>query len=327
MINPFAADGFSLTELTAAIDQIVYRPGRLGQLGLFEEQGISTTTAMVEMRDGVLSLLDVRPRGAPAQVTGNAARRVIPFAVPHLSSQRELLADEVQGVRAFGSDSAAEALLTRRDEKLTQMRTELEYTLESHRMQAVLGNYIDANGAAQSLFTAFGVSEKSVGFVLGTATTKVRQKCLNVIEHVEDALGGSPFGSIRALCGKNFWAALIEHEMVKDVYKYSTDASALRGDPTLAFDFGGVTFERYRGTSAVKIPDDEARAMPIGVPGFALTRYAPADYIETVNTIGRPQYVKAEMLPMDKGIKMEAQSNPLNLITRPAAVIKLVIGS
>jgi hypothetical protein len=327
MINPFTADGFTLTELTAAIDQIPFRPGRLGQMGLFEEQGIATTTALVEMRDGVLSLLDVRPRGAPPQVTGNATRRLLPFAVPHLSSRRELLADEVQGVRAFGSDSVAEAIMTRRDEKLAQMRAELEYTLESHRMQAVLGNYIDANGTAQSLFTTFNVSEKSVGFVLATTTTKIRQKCLDVISHVEDGLGGSPYGSIRALCGKDFWASLIEHDAVKDVYKYTADAAALRGDPTLSFEFGGIIFERYRGTSAVKIPDAEARAIPLGVPGLALTRYAPADYIETVNTIGRPQYVKAEPLPMDKGLSLEAQSNPLNLITRPAAVIKLVVGS
>jgi len=327
MINPFTADGFSITDLTAAIDQIPFIPGRISDMGLFEEQGIATTTALVEVRDGVVSLLDVVPRGAPPQVTGNATRRLIPFAVPHLSSRRELLADEVQGVRAFGSDSTTEMLMSRRDEKLAQMRREIDYTLESHRLQAVLGNYIDANGAAQSLFTTFNATEKSVGFVLATTTTKIRQKCLDVISHVEDGLGGTPYSSIRALCGKNFWASLIEHDAVKDVYKYTADAAVLRGDPTLSFEFGGIIFERYRGTSAVKFPDDEARAIPLGVPGFALTRYAPANYIETVNTTGRPRYAKAEPLPMDTGLSLVAQSNPLNLITRPAAVIKLVVGS
>jgi hypothetical protein len=236
-----------------------------------------------------------------------------------------MLADEVQGIRAFGSDSQAEAVTARLNEKLAQLRAELEYTLESHRMSALLGNYIDANGASQSLFTAFGVSEETVPFVLATQTTKIRTKCLNVLEKIEGALEGTDFGSVRVLCGKTFWEHITEHDMIRDVYKYSTDASAIRGDARLEFEFGGLIFERYRGTAAVKIPDAEARAFPVGVPGFGLTRFAPADYVETVNTIGRPMYVKSEPLPMNKGVEIEAQMNPLNLITRPSAVIKLTV--
>ena len=36
-----------------------------------------------------------------------------------------------------------------------------------------------------------------------------------------------------------------------------------------------------------------------------------------------PIYARAEPLPMDKGVRLEAQSNPLSICTRPRAVVKL----
>ena len=58
-----------------------------------------------------------------------------------------------------------------------------------------------------------------------------------------------------------------------------------------------------------------------------ITRFGPADYMETVNTMGLPYY--ASQVPMDhhKGVNLEAQSNPLNLCTRPRAIIKLTMDS
>ena len=45
--------------------------------------------------------------------------------------------------------------------------------------------------------------------------------------------------------------------------------------------------------------------------------------METANTLGLPKYAKQEALRMNRGVEFEAQSNPLNLCTRPAAIIKL----
>ncbi|MCB1718608.1 MAG: major capsid protein, partial [Candidatus Competibacteraceae bacterium] len=71
------------------------------------------------------------------------------------------------------------------------------------------------------------------------------------------------------------------------------------------------------------IADDEAYVVPRNVPGLFITRFAPADYMETVNTMGLPIYSKSEPMKMNRGIEMEAQSNPIHLCTRPNAVIKL----
>ena len=63
--------------------------------------------------------------------------------------------------------------------------------------------------------------------------------------------------------------------------------------------------------------------MPEGVADLFITRFAPADYMETANTLGLPKYAKQEALRMNRGLEIEAQSNPLNLCTRPGAIIKI----
>lgn len=71
--------------------------------------------------------------------------------------------------------------------------------------------------------------------------------------------------------------------------------------------------------------DDEALLVPEGVPDLYISAFAPADYMETVNTQGIPYYSKLETLPFGKGVAGEAQSNPLHLCTRPRAQIRLTL--
>lgn len=322
--NVFDSDAFSLNTLTAAINKVPYQPGTIGRMGLFDEAGVSTLSVNIEEQDGVLSLVEVAARNAPGQVVGGPKRVMRNFAVPHLPERATIMADEVQGVRAFGSESNTSSIEVKRNQRLGTMRANLEYTLESHRLSAIMGNYIDVNGAQQPLAAAFGVSAPTpINFALATAGTKVREKCLNTLETVEAGLDGIDFGGVTVLCGKDFWAGLIEHSALKDTVINWQAAQSLRADPRLAIDFGGLHFVRYRGSSAVKIGDGDAYAIPTGVPELFITRFAPANYLETVNTLGLPVYAKAGLLPMDKGVEIEAQSNPLNLCTRPNAVVKL----
>jgi hypothetical protein len=63
--------------------------------------------------------------------------------------------------------------------------------------------------------------------------------------------------------------------------------------------------------------------VPSGVSDLFVTNYAPADYMETVNTNGLPYYAKQEVMRMDKGVEIESQSNPISICTRPRSIIKL----
>lgn len=327
-LDIFKDDAFSLSALTAAIQNVPYQPGRIAQLGLFgTPEGINTKSVMIESKDGVLSLVPVSQRGAPATQMTHESRSIRAFTVPHLKVEDALLADEVLGVRAFGSESEVETVAKVVGGRLVNMRRNIEYTKESHMLSAVKGTYIDSLGNSVSLFTEFGVTQDTIGFDLDTATSNIRLKILAMMESIEDDLGGLSFTGIRVLCGKDFWSKLIEHKMVKESYLGTQAAASLRGDPRMEFEFAGVIFERYRGTSAVKVADAEAYAVPEGVVDLFISRLAPADYIETVGTMGQAFYAKQWEMEAGRGIKVEAQSNPLHLCTRPHAVKKLTVAA
>lgn len=323
ILDIFNDDAFGVNTLTAAVNNQDYKPGRIGELGIFEEQGVNTTTISVEVQDNVLSLVDVAPRGARGALLDKKPRAVLPFMIPHLPQGDTLMADSLQNVRAFGTADQLQGVQQVVNDRLFSMARKNEYTLESHRVAAVQGKYFDAAGNQNSIYTAFGVSEPVVKMGLTVETTELRNKCTEVIDIIEEALGGLSYSRLHVLCGKGFWAQLIVHPTIKETYLNQSEAKALRGDGRETFEFGGLTFERYNGTQHVKIEANEARAFPVGVMDFFLTRFAPANYVETVNTPGLPYYAKTEVMKFGKGVELEVQSNPLNICTRPKALVRL----
>jgi hypothetical protein len=321
--DPFKSDGFSLMSLTAAINAQAYTPAVLADSGLFQEEGVTTLDVSIESDGKTVGLVAVQPRNAPPQVVVGDKRAIRSFRVPHLPERGHIMADEVQGIRAFGSENVSQSINAIRDERLLKMRRQIDYTIESHRLAALMGNYYDAAGNVTSLFTEFGVSQQTVAMALPTSTTPVRTKCQQIINAIETTLDGIPFSGIDVYCGATFWTSLIEHSALKQTVLNWNAAADLRADPRNPISFGGLRFIRYRGTTAVKIADTEAYAVPTGVSDLFITRFAPANYVETVNTKGIPYYAKVEPMEMNKGVNIEAQSNPLNLCTRPAAIIKL----
>lgn len=324
MATPTFDNPFELTSLTAAINAAPFKPYRLGQLGIFEEQGIAQDTAKIEQLNGSLSLVSTAPRGGPGEVVLADKRRELTFAVPHIPAVAGLDADEMQGVRQFGAEATSDNVTAARDRLLAKMRAGLEITIEAHRIGALKGQVLDKDGTVLiDLFDAFGVQQKIQGFALGDKTTKVRTKVAEAIGKLEDSLGDTPYMGLRVLCGADFFNALAVHDQVEKFYLPFPSAQSMTGDPLQAIQFAGVTWERYRGVSGCTIGADDAYLIPMGVPGLFLTRYAPANYTETVNTLGLPMYAKAEPRKFGKGFDIEAQTNPLNLCTRPSAIIKL----
>lgn len=326
-LNVFQDDAFSLTALTAAIQNTPHQPQRISTSGLYSEEGIVGLDFYIEIQDGILELIPVSPRGAPAAPAKKGSRIAKSFRVAHIKQPDKILADEIMGVRAFGTESEVETMTKVVGQRLVNMSNNIRYTIEAHRLLGIKGVLVDALGNNVDLYQEFRVQRQVVPFVLGTTTTKVRQKCLQVIEHVEDALGGLSFTDIDVFCGKDFWADIIDHDNTRETYLNTQQAAELRGDPRKSFEFGGLSFERYRGTSTVKIADDEALAVPRNVHSMFITRYAAADWIETVNTLGQSMYAKQWEMEAGRGINIESQASPINLNTRPAAVITLKRGA
>lgn len=326
MMDYFKSDVFGLTSLTQSINKLPYKPSRIGQMGLFARKGVSTTTVVIEEKDGLLSLIPTQTRGSQqATVAKNPKRKVRSFSVPHIPYDDVLLAASLQDVRKFGSTDQLEAMVQVVNDKLAQMRQDHEVTLEYHRIGAIQGLIKDADGSTPiyNLFSEFGCSRSEINFDLLDQTTDVRQKCLAVARTIEGALGAAAYDGIHCFCGPDFFNALTGHEYVRDAYHRYQDSVNLRNDPRARFEFGGIVFEEYRGKigNVDFIEDDEANFFPTGVTGLFETYDAPADFVETVNTLGMPVYAKQEPMKFDKGIEIHTQSNPLCICTRPEVLV------
>lgn len=321
--DTFAPDAFAFNTLTAAMNNLSFTPTAIGGSGLFEEAGIPNLAALIEEIGDTVALVGVKPRNSSGQVAELNKAKLYSLSIPHLPQRASVMADSVQGIREFGTETNVKTIEGERDKKLALMRRQLDYTIEYHRLLALQGSYVDVNGNTQSSFTLFGTSQSTIDFALNNSATKVRSKCLSVQTGMETALGGVPYTGIEVWCGATFWDNLITHAAVEATYLNTQMAAALRDGLLNTLNFGDLVFRRYRGNSAVGIAAKEAYAYPTGVPGMFLTRFAPAPYAETVNTIGLPYYAKSKMMDYDVGVDMQSQSNPLNICTRPAAVIKL----
>ena len=330
----FNEDAFSLVSLTAAINKPKYRPGQISQAEIFNEDGVTTTTVYVEMRDGQLALVEPTPRGGPGETTGSEKREGIPFRVPHYQRDDAVLADEVQNVRAFGSDSDLETVVDRVEKRGERHAQDLTMTLEHQRCGSIKGVILTKGGKVLSnLYTDFGVATPAaVSMELDVDATDVGEVFDGVRYGIEDALD-EPYNGLHVFAGRDFHTAMWRHKSLKETLLASgIPALQLRNAVPDVFEFGGATWERYRtGAAATSdlgspyIAANEARVVPIGVTDLFITRFAPADYEETVNTLGLPFYMKQWEMKNGKGREMEVQMNAISLCTRPEVLRKLTL--
>lgn len=333
-MNIFDEDVFSLVSMTAAINKEKYRPGQIGATGIFAEDGVTTTTVMIEQRDGILGLVEPSQRGGPGETTADENREAIPFRVPHFQRDDAILADEVQNVRAFGSEGDLETVEARVNAKAARHGQDLQMTLEHQRVGAIKGVVTTKTGTvAENLYTRFNIATPSaVSLELDQEATDVGTVVQGVVYSIEDSLDDTYTG-IHAFTGRDLHNALWRHKSVKETLLSHAGAVELRMATPDVFDFGGVTWERYRtgvaasaaNSAGAFIAANEARVVPLGVPDLFITRFAPADYEETVNTVGLPLYSRQHPMQNGKGRHLEVQMNALSICTRPEVLRRLTL--
>lgn len=333
----FNDDAFSLTSLTAAINDIDHVPGRAGELvfaGLGE--GVNTLTVSIEQKGEALSLIQTSLRGAPAPKETQDKRKLFPISIPQIKLEDTIGAHQVQGVRQMGNPNELIGVQTVVNQQMAKMVSRHDLTLEYHRLGALRGIILDADGSTLvNLFTTFGVSQPATidfSALLDSSegVTAARAVCAEVIRDMKrNAKTVIPAsGRVWAFCGDNFFDALIENESIKDVYKGYEVAERRLGDSYVGgvFEFGGIYFENYTGTddnSTVAIDPDEAQFFWTGVPGMFAEYFAPADFMDTVNTIGLPRYARvAPDQRFNQYVELHTQQNPLPLCLRPKTLIK-----
>ncbi|MBF0099170.1 MAG: major capsid protein [Magnetococcales bacterium] len=329
--NPFTQNAFGSVALTAAINILPNRYGRLEEMGLMPSRPVRLRHIAVEERNGVLSLLPTTTVGAAGTVGVRGKRKMRSFMIPHIPHDDVVLPEEVQGVRSFGTENDLVAVADVLAMHLQSMRDKHAITLEHLRMGALKGVILDADGSTlYDLYAEFGITAKVINFELSNAGTDVKAKCLELKRHVEDNLRGEFMTGIHCLVSSEFFDALTGHAKVIKAWELWQQGDALRADQRQGFTFAGVTFQEYRGqatdingTVRRFIAAGDAHAFPLGTSQTFATYFAPGDFNETVNTLGQPLYAKQEPRKFDRGTDLHTQSNPLPMCHRPGVLVRL----
>lgn len=331
----FNSSAFSMTSLTGAVNKVGYKPQLLGSLNIFEPMPVRTRTVFVDRREGKLTLIPSSPVGAPPKELGVDPRNAVPLKTTRLAEGFTLYAEEIQGIRAFGSETEFAQVQAEYLKRMASVRDDMDLTHEFHRLGTLQGLLLDADGTTviYNYFTEFGVTEAAaIDFDLDNAnpaTGAIRLKTAEVIRSMSRSAGGAftPGTTIHALVGDAFYDALITHPEVEKTYQNWAAAADLRQDRTWqAFTYGGITWHNYRGTddnSTVAIDPDEAKFFPVGAKDVFKKAMAPAEFGPYVNTLGQDTY--AMNIPdrdRQAWTRGELYSYPLYFCQRPDVLRK-----
>ena len=346
-LDVFDSDPFKTITLTAAIEKIPFKPDGFGALGLFEDFPIYTETAAIEERDGLLTVIPFSERGTAGEQRTTELRKMRNFQVPRLRHEDTITAREVANIREFGTESVLMQVMTetaRRFAGPTGLLANIEYTWEYHRLAAIQGLLLDANGSTvYNYFTDFGVTQPTeVAFNLAANLEGTLRPLANQVYRgiARAAKGAFTRGSrVYAACGDEFWDALVTHQdVVKTFYNWQA-AAELRTGAALAQElyepgmlsfqamlFGDIYWFNYRGSddnSAIAIATNKCKFFPVNAPGIFRRIMSPGESIDWVNTLGRPYY--ARIIPdllRNEWVKPEVSSYPLHICTRPATLVR-----
>lgn len=333
----FKGDAFTLVEMSDALNKVPYKPSFLGSLGIFEPKPIRTETVAIEKKENTLALVEASKRGDPLKQQAGIKRDIRDFRTVRLAKGDTLQASEIAGVRAFGSESEMQSMQSEVMERMIRLRDDIELTHENHRLGAIQGTVLDADGATviRNWFTEWAISQAAeIDFDLDNAAPAegaVKKLCNGVVRAMARAGKGAfgPGTEIIGLCGDNFYDDLTTHKEIRDTYKNQVAATELRGPYADVFDsfrYGGITWINYRGTddgTTVTIPTDKVKFFPKGARGVFKHVMSPGESFDIVNTPGKPFYaITVPDRDRNMHVDLEVYSYPLYVCTRPEMLLR-----
>ena len=323
---------FELVDFTEELLLVPNKWGLINELGIFRQEGVSQHSITVESAEGTLGLVTDKVRGDKSTVNSDDTRALRSFAIPHFPLNDAIAPQDIQGKRAYGSPDAAETEAAVVARKLERIRQSHAITLEAARAHALTtGSIYAPNGTvAGNFYTDFGVTRKEIAWDLGSSTADVTGKTEEAIAHIQDnILSGEVVSNVVVLCSPQFFAALIGNASVKEAYKYYASTqeplrARLGSGLYRRFVFGGAEFIEYRGSfnGTALIPAGEAYALPMGTSDMFITYFSPANKFSHVNTMGEQAYAFTYKDAKDSEIQVETESNFINLVRRPGALVK-----
>ena len=332
-LDIFNSDAFNMFSLTEAVQGIPFEPSLLGSMGLFMPRPVTTISVGVERRNGVLTLIQTSERGSPfAKDTANRAN-IRDFRTSRIGKTSTIHSHELVGMRAFGTESDLATVQTEVAFRMDGLTSDLNVTLENHRLGAVQGIVLDADGSTiYNYYTEFGVSQPAeITFSNAAVTTAGGMIPFidnNIKRPMLRAMGGTGIGRPVALCGDTFFDWFTQHADVRNTYLNWQAAEMLRESKAFeSFSFGGVDWVNYRGTddnSTVAVGLTKAKFFPSGVRGLFQQIMSPGESMEMVGTRGQERYAQILRDPSgrDAFVDVEVATYPLFMCTRPEALLR-----
>ena len=303
-LNIFNRDLFTAISMTASVERVPYNPDGIGAMGVYTPEPIRTSKLWVESRQGKLTLIPFSERGEAGKQRVTEKRAGFAFTVPRMMHEDTITATELQDVRAFGQETElmqVESEVARRVAGPTGLQASLEYTREYHRLAGVQGYVADTDGTIlYDMAAEFGVVRAAeIGFNLAAAQPNtLRGLCNGVVRAMARAAQGAFTASTQviALCGDAFFDAFVQHPDVIRTFVNWNEAAELRGSQGAAFSafpFAGILWVNYRGSNdnaEIAIPTDKCKFF-CNAPGLFQVAQAPGEFMEFVNTPGKPEYL------------------------------------
>ncbi len=337
IVNPLDTAGYDMATMTELLQLEPNTYGKIRQAGIFDNQGVTQRAVMFDMISSTLSLLPHKPVGSPATYAEHDKGKSKVLVVGHIPHNDVVTADDLVSQRQWGKVDA-ETLESVLNVRLKRMRTNHAITDEFLKMGAVKGIVLDSDGSTvlHNLFTEFGITQKIEAFDMTDDTANLRKNCRAVTAHIEDNLLGDVMTGVTCYCSTGWFDGFIDHSSVTETFFNYSKALEYQGngrDPRDGFLFQGINFIEYRGSAPSSatgaavpfIAENEAHFIPTGTTDTFKTYYAPANYFDTLGSVGRELYAKQIMNPEGNRIDILSESNPLNICRRPGVLVKGII--
>ncbi len=330
-MDVFKQDAFSAISLTEAVRKSQTIPGLIGSLGIFTPKPVRTRTVAVEVKGNTLNIVQTSEPGAPRTRRANNKADIRDLRVRRIEESSTITAEQLQGIRAFGSETELKTLQSEVAERQQDCIDDLSATVERLRLSCINGILVDADDTTiYDYYSTFGISQPAEIDFNWAARTKCKQfVASNVKRPILRALGGKAVPGMRilALCGDDFYDDLQENGEYRDTFKNTEKASTLLEDSVFeAVDAWGVTWLNYRGTddnSKVAIGVDKVKFLPIGVRGLFQEAFAPAPTLSLVSTMGQEWYSRIVLdKDRDEWADIEIESHRLPICARPDALLQ-----
>jgi hypothetical protein len=335
---------FTIPQMTAAINRIPYAPRLIQALGIFQDVPVNSINPIIERRFGTRQVLSAVPFGVRNNVYDTPKRKGGVMRTMSINTSTMVTKQDAIGVRRFGT-METESVASIIADRLEWMRQDsIESTIESWRMQALLGSIMNPDGSVlANWYNFFEATPVTMPFSAAAVSTGagVRGYCKSVKDAINDALMGTASTGFVGILGDNAWNVLFGIDEIKRAYEYrsvgdqSTSVAFMTETPgtpnpnqtsinwnALAnvFTYGGITFLNYR--SSVDFPTNKAVFFPMGVRDMFQSVLSPSSLIEEDGEMGTPFYARTWAREDGSGIDIYVESNRIEVNALPEACIQ-----